>query len=79
MANTKITKAKFFGTVVDSGAARSCIRINQATALAKTQVADQEICKSNIAFKFGNIDHKSLGKMKVSIPAVCQLKFDTSI
>ena len=33
------------------------------------QVADHEIWKSNIAFKFRNIDHKSLGKMKVSIPA----------
>ena len=55
-------------TVVDSRATRSCIGVKQAKALAKIQVADQEVLKSNVSFKFGDIIHKSLGKMRVSIP-----------
>ena len=65
------------GTMVDSGAARSCIGIKEAKALAKIQVADQEVLKSKIYFKFRDIVHKSLGKMRVLVPSphevVCHL------
>ena len=56
------------GIIVDSGAARSCIGVKQAKALAKIQVADQGVMKSKVSFKFGDIIHKSLAKMLVSIP-----------
>ena len=55
------------GTVVDSRAARSYIGIKQFKAFAKLQVADQEVMKSNVSFKFEDIADKSLGKMRVLI------------
>ena len=64
----KKLKTKFSGTVVDTGAARSCIGMKQAKALAKIQGANQEVKKSNVIFKFGDITHKSLGTMQISIP-----------
>ena len=41
----KKQKTKFTGTVVDTGAARSCIGVKQAKAFAKIQGAHQEVKK----------------------------------
>ena len=42
--------------------------MKQTEAFAKIQGAHQEVKKSNVIFKFGDITHKSLGTMQVSIP-----------
>ena len=42
---------------------------NQSSkSTSQIQGKDQEVRKSNVAFKFGDIVHKYLGSMQVSIP-----------
>lgn len=65
-----VRKEGIISTIVDSGAARWCIWINQARALAETEKKDRELRKFNFALKFGNIVHQSQGKIKVSIPTL---------
>jgi len=67
-AREELVYPKFRGTVVDTGAARSCIGYNQAKALWKLQGFKSQIEPSNILFKFGDVVHCSNKIMNLSIP-----------
>ena len=59
--------SKFKGIVVDTGAARSCIGLNQAKALWKLQGFKNQIESSNVFFEFGDVVYKSNQIMDVSM------------
>lgn len=54
---------EFTGTVVDSGAARSCTLMDRYRACVENPGKDQEITEPDVAFKFGDIAHKHLEKI----------------
>ena len=61
----------FNGAVLDIGAQKSFVGLQQAKAYARYMGIPYRVKESNIAFRFGDTIHKSLGKMYVRVPSPC--------